>query len=84
MNHIATNWQPVSQLTPEIVESAWRLIVWDGSETWTFEEYLSDDGNQELNVTDDGIWRIEWAEFGGASYPFTHFAVIDAPTEVNS
>jgi hypothetical protein len=76
-------WQPVSELTPEIVESAWRLIVWDGSETWTFEKYLSDDGMQELTFFDGGTIRIKWAEFGGSTYPFTHFAVIDAPPACN-
>jgi hypothetical protein len=73
-------WQPVSELTPGIVESAWRLILWDGQESWTFDEYISDDGAQELNNI-DGDWRIAWFERVGPLFPFTHFAVIDAPPE---
>lgn len=76
-----TNWKLASELTPEIVESAWRLIVWDGSETWTFEEYLSDDGEQELVLSEDGVWYIDWMNWITPSLSPTHFAVIDAPPD---
>lgn len=74
-----TVWRPAEELTAEIIESAWRLIVWDGVETCTFEEYMSDDGSEELELGDDGVWYIKWLGFESSKGWFTHFAVIGAP-----
>lgn len=77
-----TEWRPVSELTPEIVEAAWRLIVWDGkaeylSEGWTTTE------DYELDVFDSGEWVVVIRKFiMPLSYRILNFAVIDAPPEV--
>ena len=76
-----TIWRPAEELTAEIIESAWRLMVWDRVETCTFEEYTSDDGSEELELGADGASCIKWLGLSSSRGWFTHFTVIDAPTE---
>jgi len=51
-----------------------------GGEAWSLGDASSDGGGLELGLL-DGDCRSAWREGDGPLFPFTHFAVIDAPPE---
>ena len=76
-----TEWRPVSELTPEIVEAAWRLIVWDGSRVvYMLDSGLTEDG-WILEYDDNDKWVIFEDNWMENFWPVKWFVVIGAPPE---
>lgn len=70
------NWRPVSELTQQILDESWRVLLWDGDVLWDSLHGVTAEG---CPVMEDGGWYVEDPSIYSELWWVTHFMVLNAP-----